>query len=103
MNRGNRRRIITLLFLTLPALGYIVVTQQQIVTTGGDRLAGTIGVMLGLYVCSLAAADLLDLMFARWPRLSKITDVQWFALNTAFLLLGITVIIVGTTRFTAFS
>jgi hypothetical protein len=101
MNQGNRRRIIALLTLTLPALVYIVLTQQAIIATGGDRLAGTIGVMLGLYVCSLAAADLMDLLFTRWPRRSKITDAQWFALNTAFLLLGITVIITGATRFTA--
>jgi hypothetical protein len=101
MNQGNRRRIITLLILTLPALVYIVITQQQIIATGGDRLAGAIGVMLGLYVCSLAAADLMDLLFTHWQRGSKITDLQWFALNAAFLVLGITVIITGTTRFTA--
>jgi hypothetical protein len=101
MDRGNRRRIITLLILTLPALMYTIITQQAIIATGGDRLAGSIGVMLGLFVCSLAAADLMDLLFTHWPRDSKITDLQWFALNAAFLVLGITVIITGTTRFTA--
>jgi hypothetical protein len=87
--------------LTLPALIYISITQQAIIATGGDRLAGTIGVMLGLYVCSLAAADLMDLLFAHWPRSAKVTSTQWFALNVVFLVLGITVIITGTTRFTA--
>lgn len=100
MDRGNRLRLITLLILTLPAFVYIVIAQRQIVLTGQNRIDGIIGVMLGLYVCSLAAADLLDMLFTRWPRLSKLTDVQWLALNAVFLLLGVAVIIMGTTRFT---
>jgi hypothetical protein len=101
MDRGNRKRIVLLLILTLPAVIYIIIAQRQIEITADTRIDGMIGVMLGLYICSLAAADLLDMLFTRWPRLSKLTQLQWLALNAVFLLLGVAVIIMGTTRFTA--
>ena len=100
MDRNNRRRIIGLLILMLPALAYIIIVANSIALTGYNRSDGIIGVLLGLYVCSLAAANLLDMLFTRWPRQSRVTGLQWLAINAAFVLLGITVIILGTTRFT---
>jgi hypothetical protein len=100
MDRSNRRRIISLLILTLPTFAYIIIASKSSVLTGQNRIDGIIGVLLGLYMCSLAAADLVDMLFTRWPRISKVTSLQWLAINSAFVLLGIAVIIVGTTRFT---
>ena len=101
MERGNRNRLITLSVLVLPAFAYIVLMQKHSVLTGNLRFDGIIGALLGLYMCSLAAADLIDMLFTHARRSSRLTNFQWAALNTAFLFLGLIVIFMGTTRFTA--
>ncbi len=72
--------------------------------TGSDRVIGSIGVLLGLYICSHPAANAVDLMFferGAVRRLSKEwSGIGWLALNLLVLLVGWLVIVVGTTRLT---
>lgn len=101
MERGNRQRLFALSILVLPAFAYIVLMQKRMALTGENRFDGIIGALLGLYICSLAAADLLDMVLTRVHQSSKLTNFQWAVLNIVFLLLGLIVIFMGTTRFTS--
>jgi hypothetical protein len=103
VEHGNRNRLITLLILAIPAFAYLIIIQQRAALTGQNRFDGIIGAMLGLYMCSLAAADMIDMLFTHLQKWSGLTGFQWLALNMAFLLLGLIVIITGTTRFTTVS
>ena len=69
--------------------------------TGIPRLDGIIGVLLGLFICSRPAANMLDLLFAarrsrssssEWPALG------WLGLNLFVLFVGWLVITIGATR-----
>jgi hypothetical protein len=70
--------------------------------TGVDRVDGIIGVVLGLYICSHPAANLVDMLFFRrgtrrqFP--SKRSAVLWIAINTLVLLAAWILIFLGTTR-----
>lgn len=100
--RGRKSR--TLLVLILLALVYSVLLGCRCATTGRDTLDGTLGVILGLYVCSHPAANAVDsLLFGRRvPRpSSKPFDALWLALNLLALLAGWYVIFIGAIRFAA--
>ena len=68
---------------------------------GRPLLAGSIGVLLGLYICSNPAANAIDrLFFGRGRRArSSQEEAIWLAANCAVLLVGLLVIIIGATRF----
>jgi hypothetical protein len=64
---------------------------------------GAIGVVLGLYVCSHPAANVLDLLFADGGivrRGSEERGIAWYVLNLLVLLAGWFVVWAGLTRFT---
>jgi hypothetical protein len=65
---------------------------------------GAIGVILGLYVCSHPAANVLDLLFsdggASRQRSSDERGIIWYALNLLVLMAGWFAVWVGLTRFT---
>jgi hypothetical protein len=72
--------------------------------TGLIRLDASIGVLLGLYICSYPAANGMDLLlFTRPEAREEITDTPagrfWLVLNILALLAGWAVIFVGAMRF----
>ena len=70
---------------------------------GRPLLAGSIGVLLGLYICSNPAANAIDMLFygraGRYIDYSRGDETTWLLLNIAVLLVGLVVIIIGATRF----
>jgi hypothetical protein len=69
--------------------------------TGRPVLDGTIGVVLGLYICSHPAANAVDLLFFERNALrqSGWSGLGWLALNFLVLVIGWWVIAIGATRF----
>jgi hypothetical protein len=96
--RGHNYKILgVVVALAFLYCGWMV-TQRTI--TGSPRLDGITGVLLGLFVCSRPAANMLDLLFARRGRAVS-TDwpaIGWLALNGLVLLVGWIVITLGATR-----
>jgi hypothetical protein len=72
--------------------------------SGRALVDGALGVVLGLFVCSRAAANMVDmLLFERYllrQRSSRRADLLWIALNLLTLAAGWIAIVAGTTRFT---
>ncbi len=70
---------------------------------GRPLLAGSIGVLLGLYICSHPAANGIDLLFygrtSRFVERTAQAETLWLLLNFAVLLVGLMVIIIGATQF----
>jgi hypothetical protein len=68
------------------------------------RLDGSIGVILGLFISSRAAAHLLDMILfggkSRRFVLSRHGETLWAVLNVSVLILGCVVVAVGATQFT---
>jgi hypothetical protein len=73
--------------------------------TGRALLVGALGVLFGLFVCSRAAANMIDLLlFDRFifsRRSTRRSDLLWIGLNLLTLLIGWITIIEGTTRLVA--
>lgn len=71
---------------------------------GDDRVVGSIGVLLGLYICSHPAANAVDLLFFQRSAMRQLSKewsgIAWLALNLLVLLVGWVVIVIGTTRLT---
>jgi len=99
--RGHN--IKTLWALVLLGIAYSSLLYYQPTLTGTNNVDGIIGVLLGLYICSHPAANVVDMLFfrrsARGQFLSRQSTVLWVALNMLVLLIGWIVIFVGTTRF----
>ncbi|HEX9117572.1 MAG TPA: hypothetical protein VGA61_15990 [Anaerolineae bacterium] len=73
--------------------------------TGVVRWDATIGVVLGLFICSRPVSNMLDLiLFGRQLRpqfASQRAEIAWLVLNVVVLLIGLLVLTSGTTRFAA--
>jgi hypothetical protein len=71
--------------------------------TGTALLDGSIGIVLGLYICSHPAANAVDMLFfersAPWRRSTPWSNLGWLALNLLTLLAGWVVIVIGAARF----
>src|SRR5512139_4018400 len=101
MEQQRGRSYRTLGVVVLLAFLYCGWIYTQRTITGISRLDGVIGVLLGLFICSRPAANLLDLLFAQrgqaaaseWPA------VAWLALNGLVMIVGWIVITIGATRF----
>ena len=103
MDRLRRGRNVTMLWaLVLIGIVYSGFLNYQRTLTGADNLDGIIGVLLGLYICSHPAANVVDMLFfrrgAQRQSSSRGSAVLWLSLNTLVLLIGWLVIFVGTTR-----
>ncbi|MGA2819096.1 MAG: hypothetical protein ABSF61_00335 [Anaerolineales bacterium] len=103
MPRERRRHSSTLILgLTLVAVTYAWLLHFLPSLTGNLRLDGLLGVVLGLYICSHPAANLLDLvLFARqaaphFPSRSSL--LVWLALNLILLAAGWMDIFLGATQ-----
>jgi uncharacterized membrane protein HdeD (DUF308 family) len=73
--------------------------------TGRVQLDGIVGIVLGLYICSHPAANLVDrILFGRFlfqPGRPRRDIAVWWGLNVLVMFLGLAVIFSGMTRFTA--
>jgi hypothetical protein len=101
--RPPRRNVKTLWALIWLAVAYGGWLYFQRTLTGSNKLDGSIGVLLGLFICAHPAANMLDaLLFARslgWGNSSWRSTLGWAALNLLVLFSGWNVIFIGTTRF----
>jgi hypothetical protein len=101
--RGRNYKLLGLLMLFALAYGTVIYTHHTL--TGGNRADGIIGALLGLYICSQGAANILDMLFfggaAAGRFLSRRSLLSWLGLNILVLFIGWVVIVLGTTRFTA--
>ena len=99
----RERKIITLSILIVLGIAYSSLLYSQCTLTSMNNLAGIIGVVLGLYICSHPAANLVDMLFYRRDILHQFSSKRfvflWLVLNMLVLLIGGVVIFIGTTRF----
>lgn len=98
--RAHNLYLWALLALGLTYLGLLA----GLHTLTGHRLwDGSIGVVLGLFICSRPAGHAIDLLFAprgEFQRLAAgLSGVGWLALNLLVLFVGWIVIVTGATRF----
>ena len=103
MQQRWRGRNTTVLWgLILLALAYGGLLRYLHTLTGINMLDGSIGVVLGLYICSRPAAHAVDLLFfergAFHQLSSEWSGIGWLALNLLVLLVGWIVIVIGATR-----
>ena len=103
MDQPRHGHNVTMLWaLVLIGIVYCGVVNYQRTLTGADNVDGIIGVLLGLYICSHPAANVVDMLFfrrsAQRPSSSRRSAVLWLSLNILVLLIGWLVIFVGTTR-----
>jgi hypothetical protein len=98
----RRRNVMVLWGLVLLAVVYGALLQHWRTLTGLPLLDGTLGVILGLYICSHPAAHAIDLLFqargASGEGASGWAGLGWLALNLLALLAGWLLIFLGTTR-----
>jgi hypothetical protein len=105
MDQHRRRRNIKMLWvLLLLGIAYDSLLYYQGTVTGTNNVDGIIGVLLGLYICSHPAANVVDMLFfgrgALRQSSSRRSAVVWLALkNMIVLLIGWIAIFVGTTQF----
>jgi hypothetical protein len=98
--RGRGPRVLwAVIFLALVYLGLLYFLHTL---TGDNVLDGIIGVVVGLYICSLPAANAVDLIFAERSASLQFSSLRtggrWLALNLLTLLAGWIVIVVGAIR-----
>lgn len=103
MDQGSYPRHSWLLWgLTLVGLAYSGAMGYAGRLTGYPRLDGSLGVLLGLYICSRPAAHAIDLLFFQRSALRQMASegagVRWLGLNLLVFLVGWLVITVGTTH-----
>lgn len=100
--RGRSATALWAFLLLALAFGALLYAYNPL--TGEVRLDGVIAVVLGLYVCSHPAANVLDLLFIDGGvvrgRGSDQHGIAWYLLNLMVLLAGWLVVLLGVTRFT---
>ena len=98
----HRHHIMTLIVLGVLGIAYSSLLYSQHTLTGMNNVDGIIGVVLGLYICSQPAANLVDMLFyrrgIRYQFLSRGSVVLWLVLNVLVLLIGGIVTFIGTTQ-----
>jgi hypothetical protein len=103
--KSRRRKVETLWGMVLLGLVYICLMLWQHTLTGVTVLDGSLGVLLGLYICSHPAANAIDALFFERGFLRRLsldwTGLRWFGLNILVLAVGYVVIVIGATRFAA--
>ena len=96
------RNIKALWALVLLGISCSSLLYYQIVPTGLNNAEGAFGVLLGLYICSHPAANVVDMLFfSRGDRswfTPKRSAILWWALNMLAFLIGWVSIFLGTTR-----
>ena len=101
--RQRRHNVKTMWALILLAIAYGGWLYYECTLTGNNKLDGSIGVLLGLFICAHPAANLLDVLLfegnAGQGGSSWRSTLGWLALNLLVLFSGWNVIVIGTTRF----
>ena len=96
------RNIKALWVLVLVGISCSSLLYYQAAPTGLNNVEGTLGVLLGLYICSHPAANVVDMLFFGREGRSWFTPKQsvilWWALNMLVFLIGWVSIFLGTTR-----
>ena len=91
-----------LLLLLLLAAGYILLLRWRTWLGIRPMVEGSLGVVLGLYICSRPASNAVDLLFYRRGMLrqtvANTSGVAWLGLNLLALLAGWLVIVLGAIR-----
>ena len=90
--------------LLLPAGGYLAWMIYLPAATGMVLFDGSVGVLLGLYICSHPAANGIDLFFLQGGTLRRLmgwSGLWWLLLNALIMFVGWVVIVFGVSRFTA--
>lgn len=98
------RKVLVLGGATLLAVIYRTLLSGLHTLTRSNKGDGIIGILLGLYICSHPAANLLDtLLFGRddWRSGAKLSIILWLAMNVFVLVLGWIMIFTGMLLFTA--
>jgi hypothetical protein len=103
MDHHRRGRNTAILWaLILLGVAYSSLLYYRRTLTGTEKVDAIIGVLLGLYICSHPAANVVDLLFFRGDVRSHFSSkwsvVLWVALNVLVLVIGWIAIFVGTTR-----
>ena len=106
-NRMNYRKLVFkiawLCVLVVVAMAYNNLLNFQQTLTGSNRGDGILGVLMGLYICSQPAANILEaILFGRLTNTyepSTFSAITWWGLNALVMFTGWIVIIVGMTRF----
>ncbi len=98
--RGQKVMFLSVLVVLGIAYGSLLCSRRTL--TGMNNLDGIIGVVLGLYICSHPAANLIDMLFYRrgicHQFSSRRSAFWWLTLNVLVLLISGIVIFIGTTR-----
>jgi hypothetical protein len=84
--------------MILLALAYNSLLRYLPTLTGSSMLDGSIGVALGLYICSHPAANAIKMLFFERDALHQMPEwsvIRWLALNLLVLLTGWMVIFAG--------
>ncbi len=103
IGQRNETKVIFLLAFAVVGSIYCLLISSQWTLTGINHLDGIIGVILGLFICSRPAANLVDMFFYRrglpYPFSSNRSVGLWIVFNILVLLIGSIAIFTGTTRF----
>jgi hypothetical protein len=101
---GSRRNSTTLWALIAVALLYTALLVARHGLTGSARVDAGVGVLLGLFICSRPAANMLDIiLFGRYTYVptTRAANLYWLALNILVLAIGLFITMTGTTRLAA--
>jgi len=102
--RNSRRNYGVLMIMALLALAYDLTVYIWRPLSTAHKVEGILGILLGLFICSKPAANLLDLLFDllgnRLQREPELRLILWLVMNFLILLVGWFVITLGATRFT---
>jgi len=96
------RSLTRLWLVALLGVAYGAIFVLRPLLLGRPLLAGSIGVLLGLYICSHPAANGIDMLFlgrGHYVDRSTQSETVWLLVNFVVLLVGLIVIIIGATRF----
>ena len=89
--------------LLAPATAYLVWIGMFPAYSFGLLVDGSLGIFLGLYICSQPAANGIDLMFVQRGGVRRIvrhsSGIEWLMLNALVMLIGWFVIVLGAARF----
>ena len=98
-----RPKTVRMWVLLVPATAYLVWVTY--LPTGVTLFDGSVGVILGLYICSQPAANGIDLMFLQRGGFRRMVSgwggAGWLLLNALVMFVGWIVIVFGAARFTA--
>ena len=98
----RERNVMMMSVLVVLGICYSSFLYYQGTLTGMNNVDGIIGVVLGLYICSHPAANLVDMLLyrrgIRYQFSSRRSAVLWLVLNMLVILISGMAIFVGTTR-----